>query len=284
MTRLVQISDPHFGTEQAPVAEALVRWVREQAPDAVLLTGDVTQRATTAQFDAARAFLARLDVPRVLAIPGNHDIPLFDLGARLFAPYRRWTHAFGPELEPEWDAPDMLVLGLNTTRAWRHKDGELSPEQIERVARRLLRAAPGQLRIVAVHQPVAVTRREDEANLLHGHERAVSIWRRAGADLIMGGHIHLPFVRRLPGLRPGSRVVWAVQAGTALSSRVRAGTPNSVNLVRSAPVAGGRACVVERWDFDVRRDAFMEVDSQPLALSAVRGPTGRRPAQPTPPA
>jgi 3',5'-cyclic AMP phosphodiesterase CpdA len=284
MTRLVQISDPHFGTEQAPVAEALVRWVREQAPDAVLLTGDVTQRATTAQFEAARAFLARLDVPRVLAIPGNHDIPLLHLGARMFAPYGRWTHAFGPQLEPEWDAPDVLVLGLNTTRAWRHKDGELSPEQIERVARRLQRAAPGQLRIVAVHQPVAVTRREDEANLLHGHEQAVSIWRRAGADLIMGGHIHLPFVRRLPGLRPGSRVVWAVQAGTALSSRVRSGAPNSVNLVRSAPVTGGRACVVERWDFDARRDAFVEVDSQPLALSAVRRPTARRPAQPMPPA
>ena len=86
MTLLLQISDTHFGTEQPPVVEALVRLAHEQAPDLVVLSGDITQRARRKQFRAARAFVDRLGVAVTLAIPGNHDIPLFDVAARLFYP------------------------------------------------------------------------------------------------------------------------------------------------------------------------------------------------------
>ena len=94
MSVLLQISDPHFGTEQTPVVQALVALSREQQPDLVVLSGDITQRATEEQFRAARTFMDRLGVP-FLAIPGNHDIPLFNLRARLFNPYSRFRHAFG---------------------------------------------------------------------------------------------------------------------------------------------------------------------------------------------
>ena len=139
--------------------------------------------------------------------------------------------------------PDLLVVCVNTTRAWRHKHGEVSSLQIERVARRLANAEAAQLRIVVVHQPVAVTRAEDVQNLLRGHEAALRRWAAAGADIVMGGHIHLPYVMPLHDL---ARPLWAVQAGTAVSHRVRHGTPNSVNLIRWEPPADGavRACCV----------------------------------------
>ena len=257
MTLLVQISDPHFGTERTPVVDALVRFVHAQAPAVAMLSGDITQRARRKQFDAARAFIARLHVPTTLVIPGNHDIPLYNLAARVAQPYAEFRRAFGRDMEPAFETEDMLLLTLNTTRPYLHEAGAVSRGQVERVARRLERATAGQLRIVVTHQPVSVTRSEDRADLLHGHARAVRRWAGAGADLILGGHIHLPFVQPLQGARPGSRrTVWAVQAGTAVSSRVRSAAGNSVNLIRCAGPSIPRRCSVERWDYDTAADRF----------------------------
>ncbi|WKB54025.1 metallophosphoesterase family protein [Eleftheria terrae] len=249
MTLVLQVSDPHFGTERPPVQAALQALVAEQRPQVLVLSGDVTQRARRTQFAAARRFLDALDVPAKLVIPGNHDLPLFNLLARAWQPYGEHCRAFGPELEPSHESEDLLVLCLNTTRPRRHKDGEVSAEQIERVARRLRLARPQQLRIVVTHQPLLVTRLQDEENLLHGHCEAAVAWAEAGADLVMGGHIHLPYVRPLSDSIAGlSRPVWAVQAGTALSHRVRDGIPNSVNLLRYDARLQPLHCVVERWD------------------------------------
>ena len=255
MSTLLQISDPHFGTEQAPVVEALVALAKAERPDLVVLSGDITQRATAKQFEAARAFVDRLGAP-CLAIPGNHDIPLFDIAARVFAPYARFSKVFGNQLEPEHESADLLVLGVNTTRPWRHKDGEVSAAQIERVARRLQKARAEQLRVVVVHQPIEVLRSEDAHDRLHGHAGAQKAWAAAGADLVLGGHIHLPFAAPLPGL---AREMWVVQAGTAVSSRVRDGQPNSVNVVRWDAQAAAERCRVERWDFNAARQVFDRV-------------------------
>jgi 3',5'-cyclic AMP phosphodiesterase CpdA len=253
MTVLLQVSDPHFGTEQARVVDALVDLARGQRPDLVVLSGDITQRARPAQFRAARAFADRLGAP-VLAVPGNHDIPLFDLWTRLRRPYARYSVAFGTDLEPVHRSPDLLVVGVNTTRAQRHKNGQISPAQIERVAGLLEQAASTQLRVVVVHQPIAVTRAEDLPDRLHGAIAALQRWAAAGADLVMGGHIHLPYVMALNDL---VRPMWAVQAGTAVSTRVRPGVPNSVNLLRWAGDQAPGRCRIEQWDHDAVARAFV---------------------------
>ena len=253
MSVLLQISYPHFGTEQPQVVEALVTLARLQRPDLLVLSGDITQRAQPAQFQAARAFMDRLGAP-FLAIPGNHDIPLFDVWTRLRRPYARHSAAFGAELEPFYASPDLMVACVHTTRARLHQNGEVSAQQIDRVARLLANATPAQLRVVVVHQPVAVTRAEDAPNLLRGHAAAIQRWAQAGADLVMGGHIHLPFVLALHGL---ARPLWAVQAGTAVSSRVRAGLPNSVNLVRWGADSAPGCCQIEQWDFSAAECAFV---------------------------
>ena len=256
MSVLLQISDPHFGTEQPPVVEALAALARQQRPDLLVLSGDITQRARPAQFRAARAFMDRLDAP-VLAVPGNHDIPLFELWMRLRHPYARHIAAFGPELEPVFCSPDLLVVCVNTTRAWRHKHGEVSGLQIDRVARLLEGARAAQLRVVVVHQPAAVTRAEDASNRVRGHAAALQRWAAAGADLVMGGHIHLPYVMALHGL---VRPLWAVQAGTAVSSRVRKGVPNSVNLLRWDADSVPGCCRIEQWDFSSADAAFVRAE------------------------
>lgn len=252
MSVLLQVSDTHFGTEQAPVVEALRALSQQQRPDLLVLSGDITQRGRPTQFAAARAFVDQLGVP-LLSLAGNHDIPLFDLRQRLFHPYAHYSAAFGTELEPVHASADLLVLGVNTTRWYRHKNGEVSLAQIECVASRLASATPGQLRVVVVHQPVAVQRPSEEHNLLRGHAGALQRWAGAGCDLVMGGHIHLPYVVPLAGLM---RPMWAVQAGTAVSRRVRDGVPNSVNLLRWGGVGALGCCLIEQWDYSGASETF----------------------------
>ena len=204
-------------------------------------------------FRAARAFTDRLGAP-VLAVPGNHDIALFDLWSRLTKPYARYATAFGSDTEPTHASADWLVIGVNTTRAWRHKNGEVSAAQIDRVARRLSTASPDQLRVVVVHQPVAVVRAEDAVHRLRGHTEALQRWASAGADLVLGGHIHLPYVTPLQGL---ARPLWAVQAGTAVSLRVRPAVPQSVNLLRWDAGTRPGCCLIERWDHSAPAGRFV---------------------------
>lgn len=265
MSVVLHISDTHFGTEQPRVVEALVALAAQQRPDVVVLSGDITQRARPAQFRAAKAFVDRLGAP-VVAVPGNHDIALFDLWARFTRPYARYARAFGADLEPVHASQDLLVVCVNTTRAWRHKHGEVSAAQIDRVASLLAAASARQLRVVVVHQPAAVTRAEERVNLLRGHQAALRAWSAAGADLVLGGHIHLPYTLAQHGL---ARRLWVVQAGTAVSSRIRLEAPNSVNILRwgaslgargeraRAGAEAGKDCLIEQWDFARHEQVFV---------------------------
>lgn len=266
MSVLLQVSDPHFGTEQAPVVEALLQLIHDLGPDLVVLSGDITQRARRLQFEAASRFLGAMQRP-YMVVPGNHDIPMFNLPVRFTDPYAGYRRSLGDDLEPQVETDDLLIIGLNTARRLRQKNGQVSPAQVERSCARLRQARAGQLRIVVTHHPVHVTRRVDEGNVLHGSRDAVAAWNAAGADLLMGGHIHLPYVRplgeRYAGLR---RPMWAVQAGTAISRRIRGGMPNSVNVVRYDPHRAPGQCLVERWDYAVDELRFQPVHTHELAL------------------
>lgn len=267
MSVILHLSDTHFGTEQAEVPAALLHLAQEVRPDIAILSGDVTQRARRGQFDAARRFMDSLAAPVKLVIPGNHDIPLFNIFARMFNPYGNYRRVFGKALAPGFSSQDVLVIGVNTTRPWRHADGEVSAKQIEHVSQQLRSASPEQLRIVAVHQPVYVERESDKENLLHGHQQAVEAWAAAGADLILSGHIHLAYIRNLAEkMQNVTRAFWIVSAGTAISTRIREGKPNSVNLIRYQP-AQPRTCQVERLDFDASASRFIVAETRLLELS-----------------
>lgn len=264
MTVLLQISDPHFGTERPAVVDALLQLARQEEPAVVVVSGDITQRARRAQFAAAKEFVARLAAPAVVVIPGNHDIPLFNVVARSFYPYRGFQWAFGEQLEPEWENAAFRVICVNTTRPARHKDGEVSAEQIVRVSQRLLAATPEQVRVVVTHQPVYVLKGSEVHNRLHGYDQAITAWSAAGADIIMGGHIHLPYIAPLhEHSNTAVRRCWVVQAGTAVSCRVRKQQANSVNIVRRTEQL---ECVVERWDYSASDDRFNCATKQELYL------------------
>lgn len=165
---------------------------------------------------------------------------------------------------------DVLEQASRCYDIWRVEDPWPLPMLAQRAVdcARQQQAHAAQLRLVVTHQPVHVIRPEDERNLLHGHREAVYAWAGAGVDLILGGHIHLPYVRPLrERFSDLPRSVWVVQAGTAVSSRVRDGIPNSVNLLHYTPAEQPRQCSVERWDHDAPAQRFTLVAQTTIGLT-----------------
>lgn len=262
--RMIQLSDLHFGTEQPEVVDALVATIQSLQPDLLLLSGDITQRARRSQFRACEHFLARLPQVAVMAVPGNHDLPLFNLWQRLWAPYAQFQRSFGDELAPEYESDQLLVLGVNTTCPGRHVDGGFSTASLNAVAQRL-KNSRARVKIVMGHHPVDAVLAVDEKNIAEGADAAVRAWSAAGMQLYLAGHIHYPFHARLDRRYPGVPAnCWTLQAGTAISSRVRDHKANSFNLIDWS--ADQDTLRLERWDFTPTTPGFMRVEQAQLPL------------------
>jgi 3',5'-cyclic AMP phosphodiesterase CpdA len=251
MMRIAHISDTHFGAEEPMVCEALRDDLFQHKPDLVVLSGDITQRAREAQFAAARAFLDRLHPLPFIALPGNHDLPLFDVLTRFTQPYRLYQRHIATELAPTWEGKGVSIIAVNSTGAFNHKDAVLPAQVIESVAERI-RGATQPFKVVALHHPMAVTTSEDHENTPPLAHAALAEWAKAGADLCLGGHIHLPYCI-LAG--PATRPVVIAQAGTAVSTRLRGGKPNSYNLI-DFMTDGLRRIHVEQRDFSAMQRRF----------------------------
>jgi DNA repair exonuclease SbcCD nuclease subunit len=254
MTTIAHISDPHFGTVDVPVRDALIAELRASAIDLVVLTGDITQRARRSQFREAREFLDALSPKPWIAIPGNHDIPLFDVITRFVRPYRLFHRFISSELEPLYEHDDVALMCVNATRRTRHKNGVLPEADVMRAAQRLSRL-PQPFRVIATHQPLAVTLDTEIHNLARGAVRALEHWIDAGADLFIGGHIHLPYCT-LAQTQRSARTAVVLQAGTAVSLRVRHGVPNSYNRLTFKASNGVRHMQLERCDYDAATKSF----------------------------
>jgi len=246
LVRIIQLSDPHFGTIKEGVREGLRETVKELSPNMVLITGDITQRARRGQFRQAHDFCKSLEPIPVFALPGNHDIPLFNVFARFFNPYGGFRKHFQRKLETDWIHSGVQITCLNSTSRWRHVQGDFN---IERITQRLMEKDPAtKLRIAALHHPMDCPKETDEKNLLKGRIKTMELFERAGVDLVLGGHIHDPFTatseERYPEIQ---RRMVLVVAGTCLSWRIRKDAPNSFNLIE-VETEGDATISVSRYD------------------------------------
>jgi 3',5'-cyclic AMP phosphodiesterase CpdA len=185
---LLHISDLHVGADEEPeVEDALRALVTTAAPDLIVATGDLTHRGLPAQHLRAAELLRGLGVP-VLAVPGNHDIPLL--------PPARFTHPFR-EFERHWETAEpvfrsdgLVVVGLNSVRAWRHQSGGARDSQLVRTARLLAESPPGTLRVVALHHHLTGAPWRSRKRPVARRSRVLAALVDAGAELILAGHVH----------------------------------------------------------------------------------------------
>ncbi len=232
IVKIAHLSDPHFGTVLPRVEEALVRALQAIKPNAVIITGDITQRARKSQFQAARAFKEKLQPIPVHAVPGNHDVPLFNFPARVLIPYFGFEKYFHRKKEAAFLVGGIEVIALDSTSPWRHVQGRFTPASLR------AKVAPCEkgvrLRIAAFHHPMDCASPSDEKNLLHGRHEVLPVLEELGFDIVLGGHIHDPHVNlsdtRYPEAR---RPIVLVTAGTCLSTRTRMNAPNSFHLLEA---------------------------------------------------
>lgn len=232
MTRLLHLSDPHFGAVDTAAAEAFLSHARSHSHDFTVLSGDLTMRARRTELEAAYNFVSTIPRPR-LVIPGNHDIPAanqpFD---RFFRPFRRYSRWFGADLEPVHRGDDFHLVSLNSTRAFGfHKDwseGILSAEQLDRCVSRFQEDDAPRFRILTLHHPLLAP---------PGYARAVvkplpDLLRTLGearVDLVLCGHFHRSQLATA-GLLEGWKCVVS-QAPTVCSTRLQ-GEPQGFHEIR----------------------------------------------------
>lgn len=225
MTRIVHLSDIHFGRDRPELLEPLIAHVNGLRPDLVLISGDLTQRARHAQFRSARRFIDRMEA-QVMCVPGNHDTPLDNLFVRLLWPWARFRKYICRDLEPQVTGADHAVVGLNTSNPLAWQRGKLRTGSLRRACRYLGAEKPeGGIGIVMMHHPPEHDT-DVGKRLMRGAHAGLLELRDCGADIVLCGHLH---AWRVAPFR-AARSLLLVQAGTGLSSRVR-GEPNDLNLL-----------------------------------------------------
>ena len=250
MPKILHLSDLHFGAHDPIIVEALEARLDREKAELVVISGDFTQRARTEEFKEACDFLTRVrDAGHdVLAVPGNHDVPLYDVLRRFMSPLTRYKKYIDDQVCPFIQIDGAAVLGINTARSFTFKNGHVSHEQMAFIEETFSKTDPHMPRILVTHHPLfALPVGEGGAvsHLMDDHIDALEAIADAGVDLLLAGHNHLASVDDATKLVKAAGKALVVQAGTATSTRVR-GAVQSFNRIQID--ANGCTVTIFGWD------------------------------------
>ncbi|MDB5916980.1 MAG: metallophosphatase [Massilia sp.] len=262
MRTLVHLSDLHFGR----VDDALLAPLREEieriAPDVVVVSGDLTQRAKSEEFEAARAYLDTLPGPQII-VPGNHDISFYNVFRRFVQPLKRYKRYITDNLDPIHVDDEIAVLGINTARSLTFKDGRINKEQVAKMREELAGLDPAITRVVVTHHPFDLPRNAKDDDLVDRAPMAMAAFAESGVDLLLAGHLHVSRADNTAERYPFSEyAALVIQAGTATSTRGR-GEVNSFNAIRVEPAR----VEVDRYAWDVGGARFEKVLTEAFTRS-----------------
>lgn len=234
MARIAHLSDIHFGANDQKIVDAATAWLEEHRPDLVVISGDFTQRARIAQFKQAAAWLGRLQAAglKTLVVPGNHDVPLYDVVRRFTRPLERYKRYISHDLCPFFEDDAVAILGINTARSLTIKDGRINHDQMDMLRERFAGVAPDKTRILVTHHPLfsmPIGRGGELSEAVGQHDDAIKAACEAGVHLALAGHFHRTYAEAAQKMVEHSGGALVIQAGTATSTRLRNAEPQSFN-------------------------------------------------------
>jgi len=257
MRTIAHLSDLHFGRTDPAVLTPLVDAIKAAQPDVVAVSGDLTQRARNSQFIEAREFLDRLPSPQIV-IPGNHDVPLYDVMRRFAAPLARFRRHVTSDLAPFYEDDEIAIAGVNTARSLMFKGGRINADQVEAIAARFARLPRSVLRIVVTHHPFDLPEHVDASQLVGRASMAMRGFARAGVDLFLSGHLHQSHSSTTQRYAIEGHSALVVQSGTSTSTRGR-GESNAFNVLRVEPeriTVETRTWASQRGEFELARSTI----------------------------
>lgn len=230
MRTLVHLSDLHFGRVDEALLQPLRRRVVEIAPHLIAVSGDLTQRARSEQFVQARQFLDTLPQPQII-VPGNHDVPLYNVAKRFASPLKNFRTHITNDLEPFYQDDEIAVAGVNTARSLTFKDGRINQEQVALLLERFNAVDDNITKIVVTHHPFDLPETSGDKDLVRRASMAMRAFAQCGADILLSGHMHLSQAGSTAARYAlGGYAALTIQAGTATSTRER-GEVNSFNAI-----------------------------------------------------
>lgn len=234
MTCIAHISDLHFGTVLPELAEALHTCLLTLHPDVIAVSGDLTQRAKHVEYQAAQQFLARLPFPQIV-VPGNHDVPLYNLYHRFWQPLKRFRYYIQAEPYPFFyaSAAQVALLGVNTARSLTIDNGCISAAQVNHIRQRFCALPPDCFKILVMHHPFIPPPQPNDRALVGRGRRLLRHLAACSPDMLLAGHFHLSYAggtHTHKAYAEIQRSTLVIQAGTALSSRLR-NESNSYNVI-----------------------------------------------------
>ena len=238
MATIAHLSDIHFGANDQKIVDACEAWLLQHRPDLVILSGDFTQRARVEQFKAASVWLNKLraDGFKLLAVPGNHDIPLYDVARRFARPLERYKRYISNDLCPWYEDDHLAVLGINTARSLTIKDGRINREQMETIRERFAKVAEHKTRILVTHHPLYAMPIGEGGELSEAvgrHKDAVAAVCAAGVHIALAGHFHRTYAESAKKMVENAGRALVIQAGTATSTRLRNNELQSFNWIET---------------------------------------------------
>jgi 3',5'-cyclic AMP phosphodiesterase CpdA len=257
MRTLVHLSDLHFGRIDEAIIAPLTETVHKLAPDVVVVSGDLTQRARSGQFKEARHFLDTLPKPQIV-VPGNHDVPLHNLFNRFGRPLHKYRKYISSDLSPFYLDNEIAVIGINTARSLTIKNGWMDGAQVEAVRERLRTLDENIIKFVVTHHPFDLPEHYEEQALARSASTAMAMFSAYRVDVLLAGHIHISHTGSTAmRYKVGGYASLFVQAGTATSTRGR-GENNSFNVIRTT----SSRITVERYCWEPDAQAFMPAAAQ----------------------
>jgi len=228
--KIAHLSDLHFGTEIPHLVTGVIQDLQVLQPDIIVVSGDLTQRARKSQFKKARQFLATISNAPVICVPGNHDIPLYNIVMRLISPYSNYKKFINSQLCIHHQQDQLAILGINSVTPYKPMGGYITEKQLRLVTDYFANIPIETFKIIVMHHNLIKSQRHQ---IINDSEKIIEIFSKANVNLVLSGHIHYPWFEQL---KRGyiSHNMYVITAGTAISNRTEA--PNSYNVIEIDPI------------------------------------------------